>query len=241
MVDLSAPHCYYACSAYPAAMIERLRALFIVLEEGSLNRAATRLHITQPSLTRQMQSLENEIGGPLLERQPSGVKPTALGQMTLNLMASILKQYDAALADLRRLARGQRTELRICYIGSAANTYLNPALSDLRDFVSGMVAGHIFPRFEPDRITEAQEANAQQSDSDSSTEARKDNAEESKSDSTRRENEGLQAIFKIHGNAEDYAKLIFWCFLAGFSERFVTDIISRFESQSSDNEKPSGS
>lgn len=54
--------------------------------------------------------------------------------------------------------------------------------------------------------------------------------------------EGLAVIFKIHGKAAaDYAKLIFWCFLAGFSERFVTDIISRFESQSSDNEKPLGS
>jgi DNA-binding transcriptional LysR family regulator len=113
-------------------MIERLRAFFIVLEEGSLNRAATRLHVTQPSITRQMQSLENEIGGPLLERQPSGVKPTALGQATLDRMRPFLEQYDDACADLRRLARGQRAELRVGYIGSAAHTYLNPALSDLR-------------------------------------------------------------------------------------------------------------
>lgn len=43
--------------------------------------------------------------------------------------------------------------------------------------------------------------------------------------------EGLNAMFGIHGAATDYAKLIFWAFLAGFSERFVTDIISRFESR----------
>ncbi|HEY5893930.1 MAG TPA: LysR family transcriptional regulator [Chthoniobacterales bacterium] len=113
-------------------MIELLRSFFIVLEEGSLNRAATRLHITQPSLTRQMQSLENEIGGPLLERQPSGVKPTALGQATVARMHPFLEQYDHACADLRRQARGQRAELRIGYIGSAAHTYLNPALTGLR-------------------------------------------------------------------------------------------------------------
>ena len=64
-------------------MIELLRAFCIVVEEGSLNRAAERLHITQPSLTRQMQALENEIGGALLQRQSSGVKPTALGQVAL--------------------------------------------------------------------------------------------------------------------------------------------------------------
>jgi hypothetical protein len=41
--------------------------------------------------------------------------------------------------------------------------------------------------------------------------------------------QGLDALFLIHGEAADYAKLIFWCFLAGFSERFAIDIISKFE------------
>jgi DNA-binding transcriptional LysR family regulator len=113
-------------------MIELLRAFCIVVEEGSLNRAAERLHITQPSLTRQMQALENEIGGALLERQSSGVKPTALGQVALANVGPVLEQYDAVCMDLRRQARGQRAELRIGYIGSAAHTYLNPALAALR-------------------------------------------------------------------------------------------------------------
>ena len=114
------------------AMIKLLRSFCIVVEEGSLNRAAARLHITQPSLTRQMQALENEIGGALLERQSSGVKPTALGQAALAGVGPVLEQYDAVCADLRRQARGQRAELRIGYIGSAAHTYLNPALAALR-------------------------------------------------------------------------------------------------------------
>lgn len=113
-------------------MIELLRAFSVVVEEGSLNRAAARLHITQPSLTRQMQALENEIGGALLERQSSGVKPTALGQAALASVGPVLEEYDAVCADLRRQARGQRAELRIGYIGSAAHTYLNPALAALR-------------------------------------------------------------------------------------------------------------
>jgi DNA-binding transcriptional LysR family regulator len=60
-------------------MIDRIRALLIVIEEGSVNRAAMRLYITQPALSRQMQALEHEIGGKLLERETSGVKPTDLG------------------------------------------------------------------------------------------------------------------------------------------------------------------
>ncbi len=42
---------------------------------------------------------------------------------------------------------------------------------------------------------------------------------------------GLLSLFAVYGESyTDYAKLIFWCFLAGFSETFVTNIISRFES-----------
>jgi DNA-binding transcriptional LysR family regulator len=113
-------------------MLERLRTFGIILQEGSLNRAARRLHVSQPSLTRQMQGLEAEIGAPLLERQTSGVKPTALGQKLLEATHPLIEQFDAVIADIRRGARGQQTELRVGYLGSAAERYLSPALSDMR-------------------------------------------------------------------------------------------------------------
>ena len=40
---------------------------------------------------------------------------------------------------------------------------------------------------------------------------------------------GWQCIFEQHGGYKDYMKLVFWCFVGGYSERFVTDIIGRFE------------
>ena len=43
--------------------------------------------------------------------------------------------------------------------------------------------------------------------------------------------DGINVLFAIQGQATDYAKLIFWCFLAGYSERFATNILSQFESQ----------
>ena len=43
---------------------------------------------------------------------------------------------------------------------------------------------------------------------------------------------GLAMLFAVHGRtAEDYSKMVLWGFIAGFSERFVTDILSRFESK----------
>ena len=113
-------------------MIDLIRALLIVIEEGSVNRAAVRLRITQPALSRQMQALESEVGGKLLERETSGVKPTGLGHALVKSMRPLVTNYDLAMADLRRLARGERSELRVGYLFSAAKTLLTPALAQLR-------------------------------------------------------------------------------------------------------------
>ena len=47
----------------------------------------------------------------------------------------------------------------------------------------------------------------------------------------------FSAIFAVHGEAVDYAKMMFWSFVAGFSERFVTDIINNFERNGSSDGK----
>ncbi len=113
-------------------MLAQLRSFLVVIEEGSLNRAAVRLRISQSTLSRQVQALEAEVGGPLLERTTAGVSPTDAGHALAASIRPVLAQYDTAIAEVRRLARGQREQLRVGYIVSAAQTYLNPALSALR-------------------------------------------------------------------------------------------------------------
>lgn len=113
-------------------MIDRIRAFFVVVAEGSVNRAAVRLRMTQPALSRQMKALEHDIGGRLLEREASGVKPTGLGHVLLKAMRPTLDSYDAVLAEVRRQARGLRSELRVGYLVSAAPSVLTPALAQLR-------------------------------------------------------------------------------------------------------------
>lgn len=114
-------------------MLDRISALLTVLEEGSVNRAAVRLRITQPALSRQMKSLENDIGGKLLERETSGVKPTGLCHSLVKSIKPVIASYDAAIAEIRREARGIRSELRIGYLVSAAQPILTPALARLRE------------------------------------------------------------------------------------------------------------
>lgn len=108
-----------------------LRAFITVVEAGSLNRAAEQLRIAQSTLSRQIQALESEIGGRLLERTSSGIFPTATGHALLRELRPALASLDRALQSARRQARGQSEILRIGYMGSATS-WLTPALATVR-------------------------------------------------------------------------------------------------------------
>ena len=111
---------------------ELVRSFLVVLEEGSLNRAALRLHLAQSSLTRQMQALEHEIGGALLERTAIGMAPTAAGHALARRMLPVLAQFEEAVSEARRFARGQNSQIRVGYMRALAPMVLNPALGVLR-------------------------------------------------------------------------------------------------------------
>ena len=112
--------------------LDLLRSFFSIAEFGSLSKAAEQLHVSQSTLTRQVQTLETEIGGQLLERGHSGVALTAAGHALLNGMRPVVAKADLAISEARKLARGQSASIRIGYLMSAAAEYLNPALAALR-------------------------------------------------------------------------------------------------------------
>lgn len=116
----------------PAAMLTRLRSFLTVLEEGSLNRAASRLHMSQSALSRQVQALEDELGGKLLERSTTGVRPTPGGRALVEKIRPLLASFDSTLLEVRRIVRGEGEQLRIGYLTSAFQQYLEPALKAVR-------------------------------------------------------------------------------------------------------------
>lgn len=61
--------------------LRRLRAFVVLAEEGHVTRAAERLGIQQPPLTRLLQGLEAELGVLLMHRMPRGVRPTEAGKV----------------------------------------------------------------------------------------------------------------------------------------------------------------
>ena len=110
-------------------MLEELRFFLVILEEGSLRRAAKRLHISQPALTRQMQLLEHDLGGRILEPTSAGAHPTNEGHALAEKARALLSYYDSTMAEARRMVRGESERLRVGYLASAGQEYLGPASS----------------------------------------------------------------------------------------------------------------
>ena len=113
-------------------MLAPLRSFLVIVQESSLHRAAAALRISQPALSRQVQALEAELGGRLLERSTSGVSVTAAGRALAVRLRPLLEDYDGMMAAARRLARGESEQLRIGYLASVAREYLEPALAQVR-------------------------------------------------------------------------------------------------------------
>src|SRR5215469_6358654 len=113
-------------------MLEELRFFLVILDEGSLRRAAKRLHISQPALPRQMQLLEHDLGGRRLERTSGGVHPTKEGYALAEKARALLGHYDSTMAEARRMVRGESERLRVGYVASAGQEYLAPALIEVR-------------------------------------------------------------------------------------------------------------
>ena len=116
----------------PVLMLKRIRNLLVVMEEGTVNRAARRLGVAQPTLSRQIQSLEQEFGAQLFERGSWGMRPTDLGFYVRDIFSPIISDYDLAAAEIHAFAQGRHQQLRVGYIGLAAAKYLNPALAKLK-------------------------------------------------------------------------------------------------------------
>lgn len=119
-------------------MLPQIRSFLVVIQEGSLHRAAVRLNISQSALSRQMQTLEHDLGGQLLERSSVGVSPTSGGRALAKQMEPFLSSYDANILAVRRIIRGGAQELRIGYLASAFSEYLESAVTKLRDLHPGI-------------------------------------------------------------------------------------------------------
>src|SRR6201987_776554 len=114
--------------------LRHLRYFVAVVEEGSLTTAAERrLHTSQPSLSRQIRDLEDQVGAELLSRSVQGVELTAAGKAFLDHARLALMQVEAAVEAARRVGQPARKTFAIGFQTGHEMNWLPRAMHVLRD------------------------------------------------------------------------------------------------------------
>ena len=95
--------------------LRHLRYFVAVAEMENVSRAALKLHVSQPALSRQIRDLEDEIGFSLLERTAKSVRLTDAGRSFLDNARALLQNADDAVTKARAVASTEPTELHVGY------------------------------------------------------------------------------------------------------------------------------
>ncbi|TCC20850.1 LysR family transcriptional regulator [Kribbella speibonae] len=99
--------------------LRQLRSFVVVAEEMNVGRAAIRLHLTQPSLSRQIAALEHDLGVELFARVKRRFVLTAAGATFLADAQDLLRRSDEAVRTAQRTQRGELGTLRLRFVQSA--------------------------------------------------------------------------------------------------------------------------
>lgn len=108
--------------------LRHLRYFVAAAEEQNITRAAARLHVSQPPLSRQIRDLENELGAKLFDRNAKSVRLTEAGRVFLVEARGVLKRADEAVELIQAVALGKRGRVRVGYAASPTAEILPRAL-----------------------------------------------------------------------------------------------------------------
>lgn len=112
--------------------LAQLRCFSAVAAELNFRRAARRLNMTQPPLTRHIQALEREIGTVLLERSRSGVRLTQAGVSFARSTQRILDSAADATRDARQIAGGEAGAVTIAFTAASSYAFVPSLIARLR-------------------------------------------------------------------------------------------------------------
>ncbi len=112
--------------------VNRLRVLLSVIETGSVTGAAEALFHTPSAVSQQLRKLELEVGQPLLRRLPEGMIATEAGVTLAGHARTILRQMDAAHADIDRLAHLEAGSVRLGTFPTIASSFLPQVIGTFR-------------------------------------------------------------------------------------------------------------
>jgi len=123
--------------------LRHLRYFVAVAEQENVSRAALKLRVSQPGLSRQIRDLEDEIGFQLFERSAKSLRLTDAGKTFLTEARAVLQRADEAVAKARAAASGTRGEIHVGYAPSLTVQILPQALRTFQaEFPNVRVALH---------------------------------------------------------------------------------------------------
>jgi DNA-binding transcriptional LysR family regulator len=118
--------------------LPQLRAFVALAEELHFGRAAVRLHMTQPPLSRQIQVLEHGVGAPLFTRSSRVVRLTPAGRFFLPEARAILRLAETAALSVRRIAQGALGQIAIGFTAAAGYDCLPGIVGLCRNHIPGV-------------------------------------------------------------------------------------------------------
>ncbi|SDF80128.1 LysR family transcriptional regulator [Sporomusa acidovorans] len=118
--------------------IKDMKYFLAVIEAGSINAAAKRLHIAQPPLSRQMKQLEENLGIKLFERGNRKVKLTEAGRLMQDRAEQFLGQIENTIREMREFDAGSRGTIAIGTVTSSGATILPRVVRVFRDSFPGV-------------------------------------------------------------------------------------------------------
>src|SRR6266436_4608093 len=103
--------------------LRHFRYFQAVAEDLSFSKAARRLHVAQPALSRAVKDLEEKLGVILMLRNRRAVSLTEAGAVLVHEIGLLFQRMDDAVRRVRRTASGEEGELRIGYIGPPTQAF----------------------------------------------------------------------------------------------------------------------
>lgn len=118
--------------------LRTLRLFLVLAEELHFGRAAARLNISQPPLTKHIQQLEEDLGAQLFDRSRRTVKLTPAGSALVREARRVLNQLDATVEAVRRAEGGETGHLRVGFVAAVLYTNTEDTVRNLEESIGGI-------------------------------------------------------------------------------------------------------
>lgn len=112
--------------------LRHLRSFMAIAEELSFRKAALKMHIAQPALSRQIAQLEEAIECKLFDRKKRNIRLTTAGQFLYDKLPGLIEQLQSTTEQARKISNGMVASLKLGYSSAAMSSFLPAVIREIR-------------------------------------------------------------------------------------------------------------